>query len=268
VLTGDVRRAGVLRLQAFTADPDTLQRHLESTGLECDVGPIQMSPRGTRRVSIRAATDSFAVTIDCYGIERRRSAFKQVATGEHVPRATTKQLTALIAREYPDVQFDDLPGGCSTMDRFQVYRMLLSPLAEVEQPRHTHPEGDALFHSLQVFEIVRDQQPWDEELLLAALLHDVGKAIDPVEHVESGLSALEGYITDRTAWLIEQHSAARKLLEGMLGARARRRLQQHDDYDSLLLLARADREGRAPGGRAPALDEALEYIRGVARMCG
>jgi hypothetical protein len=268
VLTGDVRRAGGIRLQAFVADPSDVRQRLESAGLECDESPARTSPRGTRVVAIRAATDAFAVAIDCYGTDHRRSAFVQVATRERVPRATARQLAALIAREYPDVQTDDLHDGLMQTDRFQVYRMLLSPLAEVEQPRHTHPEGDALFHSLQVFEIVRDQQPWDEELLLAALLHDIGKGIDPVEHVDSALAALDGYITDRTAWLIEQHSAARKLLEGSLGARARRRLQQHEDYDSLLMLARADRAGRVPGGQAPTLDEALEYVREVARMCG
>jgi hypothetical protein len=268
VLTGDVRRAGVIRLQAFADRPEDVQQRLESAGLECDVGPVRTSSRGTRVITVRAATDAFAIAIDCYHTRHSRSAFVRVATGERVPRAPAKQLAAVIAREYPDVRTDNLRDVATAADRFQVYRMLLSPLAEVEQPRHTHPEGDALFHSLQVFEIVRDQQPWDEELLLAALLHDIGKGIDPVEHVDSALAALDGYITDRTAWLIEQHSAARKLLEGSLGARARRRLQQHEDYDTVLVLARADREGRVPGGEAPTLDEALDYVREVARVCG
>jgi hypothetical protein len=268
VLTGDVRRAGVIRLQAFAVDPGAVGRHLESAGLECELAPVRTSPRGTRVVTIRAATDAFVVAVDCHEIRHLRSAFVRIATGARVPRVNVRQLAALIAGEYPDVQADDPSRGSRSADRFQVYRMLLMPLAEVEQPRHTHPEGDALFHSLQVFEIVRDQQPWDEELLLAALLHDIGKGIDPVQHVDAALAALDGHITDRTAWLIEQHSAARKLLEGTLGARARRRLQRHEDYDSLLILSRADREGRVPGGRAPTLDEALDYVREVARLCG
>jgi hypothetical protein len=268
VLTGEVRRAGGMHLQAFTVDPGAVRRRLESAGLNCELGPLRTSPRGTRVVTIRAATDAFVVSVDCHEIRHLRSGFVRVATGARVPRATAKQLATLIAGEYPDVDADDVSRGLISADRFQVYRMLLMPLSEVEQPRHTHPEGDALFHSLQVFEIVRDQQPWDEELLLAALLHDIGKGIDPVEHVDSALAALDGYITDRTAWLIEQHSAARKLLEGTLGARARRRLQQHEDYDALLILSRADRAGRVPGGRAPTLDEALDYVREVARLCG
>src|SRR5208337_664337 len=50
-----------------------------------------------------------------------------------------------------------------------------------------------------------DERPHDEEFLLAALLHDVGKAIDPSGHVTAALQALEGAITKRTAWLIEPH---------------------------------------------------------------
>ena len=51
--------------------------------------------------------------------------------------------------------------------------------------------------SPQVFDLARDELPYDEEFLLAALLHDVGKAIDPHEHVLTGLEALDGFITER-----------------------------------------------------------------------
>jgi hypothetical protein len=267
VLTGDVRRAGTIRIQVFAAQVEAVCSILEAAGLECRSGPERKSPRGTRRTRLHAATDAFAVDVECYDVERARAAFINVASGERVSRGTFRQLAALIAREYPDVRLDDLAGTAESADRFQVFRMLLLPLADVEQPRHAHPEGDALFHSLQVFDLIREVQPWDEELLLAALLHDVGKGIDPVEHVASGLAALDGYITERTAWLIEQHSEARKLLEGSIGARARRRLQHHEDMTRCWHRA-GDRAGRVPGGSAPTLDEALEYVRELARMCG
>lgn len=160
-------------------------------------------------------------------------------------------------------------GGASvdTEDRFQVYRLLLLPLEQVEQRRTTHPEGDALYHSLQVFALACGERAWDEEFLLAALLHDVGKGIDPLDHVAAGLDALEGYITPRTAWLIENHRDAQRLHDGSIGQRAKRRLQEHEDYDALVALSRCDRDGRVPGRQVPTVDEALAMIRDLAESC-
>ena len=145
--------------------------------------------------------------------------------------------------------------------RFHVFRSLLLPLDRVMQDRDSHPEGDVLYHSLQVFELARVQRPWDEEFLLAALLHDVGKGIDPREHVASGLALLGDTISERTRWLIENHGLAQKVLDGSAGARARRRLTNADDGDALDLLASCDREGRLSGRVVCTVDEALDYIR-------
>ena len=105
--------------------------------------------------------------------------------------------------------------------------------------------------------------PIDEEFLLAALLHDVGKAIDPSDHVGTALEALEGSISERTAWLIEHHMEAQAYRDGTLGHRARIRLQASEYFDDLLLLHELDRRGRVQGAFVCELDEALAYIRGV-----
>jgi hypothetical protein len=156
----------------------------------------------------------------------------------------------------------------SKVDRFQIYEMLLLPLERVKESRTYHPEGDVLYHSLQVFELARAELPYDEEFLLAALLHDVGKAIDPKEHTAAGLEALDGFITPRTAWLIEHHMDGHALKDGTLGARSRRRLAASDDCEELELLAECDRNGRDTGVDVPDVDEALEYLRELARTCG
>ena len=117
-------------------------------------------------------------------------------------------------------------------------------LADVWQDSERHPEGDVLYHTLQVFELACDAVAYDEEFLTAALLHDVGKAIDRRDHVTAGLAALEGLITLRTAWFIENLSSAQDLVLGALGARARRRLEASPDYDELTVLAECDRKGR------------------------
>jgi predicted HD phosphohydrolase len=153
-------------------------------------------------------------------------------------------------------------------DRFLVYAMLLAPLEKIREDIQAHPEGDVLYHSLQVFELAREQLPYDEEFLLAALLHDAGKAIDPREHVAAALEALDGFITPRTAWLIEHHHDALALAEHTLGARSRRRLAASEDFDELRLLARCDRQGRTVGMPVPDVEDALRYIRDLAAMCG
>ena len=111
--------------------------------------------------------------------------------------------------------------------------------------------------------------PYDEEMLLAALLHDVGKGIDKSDHVAAGLEALEGFITPRTAWLIEHHMEAQELRAGTLGARAVRRLGESElgTTEDLLLLAQCDQGGRERNVEVPDLDDALDAIRELADSC-
>jgi hypothetical protein len=149
-------------------------------------------------------------------------------------------------------------------DRFRIYRHLLLPLAKIEQDHKRHPEGDVLYHSLQVFSLASDELPYDEEFRLAALLHDVGKGIDPYDHVAAGLRALGDFISERTAWLIENHTLARGFLDGKIGIRARRRLQQAESYDELIRLAKCDLAGRVPGAKVPDLDQALAELQELA----
>jgi hypothetical protein len=160
------------------------------------------------------------------------------------------------------------PAQAAAEDRFSVYYRLLVPLETVKQNPQRHPEGDALYHSLQVFELAREALPYDEEFQLAALLHDVGKAIDPRDHVAAALEALAGHITERTAWLIEHHGEAKALRDGTLGARARRRLEASDDFDDLMLLCDCDLRGRRQGAQAPDVEEALLQLRRLARENG
>ena len=94
------------------------------------------------------------------------------------------------------------------------------------------------------------------------------KGIDRLDHTAAGLEALGEHVTPRTAWLIEHHMEAHRLLEGTLGVRARRRLEAREDFDELVLLAECDHDGRARGVAAPELDEAIDYLRELARFHG
>ena len=166
-----------------------------------------------------------------------------------------------------ELQRVDAPGHAFAPlvgDRFDRIAALVAPLATVRQDPDRHPEGDALEHSLQTFDRLQDERPFDEELLTAALVHDVGRAIDRGDSVAAGLTALAGLITPRTRWLVEQLPAARAYRDGTLGHRARHRLEGHPDFLDVLALADAERKARVRGYETPTLDDAIAALRELA----
>src|SRR4051794_22090790 len=96
---------------------------------------------------------------------------------------------------------------------------LLLALDGVAQPARYHPEGDALYHSLQVFDCARRETD-DRTMWAAALLHDVGKAIDGQTHDEVGADLLDGLVCPRVVWLVRHHL---DLLRAPARTRRRRR---------------------------------------------
>jgi len=146
------------------------------------------------------------------------------------------------------------------LDRFAIYKMRLLPLEAIKQNPKFHPEGDVLYHSLQVFELARDARPYDEEFLLAALLHDVGKAIDLQDHVAAGVHALRGTVTERTSWLIEHHMDLLPSRDRPLPPRLKRELEASEYFEDLKLLRELDDAGRVPGMHVDSIDEVLAYL--------
>ena len=151
-----------------------------------------------------------------------------------------------------------------TGDRFDQIADIVRVLETVKQDPAKHPEGDVLEHSLQVFDRVHEERPFDEELLTAALVHDVGRAIDRANAVAAGLDALGDLITPRTHWLVASLEDAASHGNHTLGARARQRLESHPDFLDALLLAESDRKACVRGYDAPSLDEAIAILRALA----
>lgn len=269
-LTGHVRQGSDIDLHLFSDSLEAVTSVLDSEGIPCEVERKRVRKQGEERNYTHLhIEDRFPFELTLYPANMAHYVFKSSITGKAIERASIAQLEQLLEREYPDVPLDQaVLEAENKLDRFQIYEMLLLPLEQVKESRQYHPEGDALYHSLQVFELARQQLPYDEEFLLAALLHDVGKAIDPKEHIAAALEALEGFITPRTAWLIEHHMEAYALKEGTLGARSRRRLEASEDYEELKLLAECDRDGRAQGVQVPNVEEALQYVRELVQTCG
>ncbi len=264
VLTGSIRQGSDIDLHVYAANPHSISVELDDLGIHYELERKRIVKDGQERVFTHLhVEDEFPVELTVYHPSLLGFRFRSSITNKAIERASLSELEKLIALEHgvdADSQHTRLIDFDATPDRFLVFQSLLVPLESVRQSPKYHPEGDALYHSLQVFELARDEMPYDEEFLLAALLHDVGKAIDPADHVAAGLEALEGFISERTAWLIEHHMEGHKLVEGTIGARRRRKLIAHPWIDDLRTLTACDRGGRVPGAQVVELEEALEYV--------
>lgn len=153
-----------------------------------------------------------------------------------------------------------IPGG-TVGDRLERIAAAVGVLERVRADPAGEPQDDLLDHALRVFSLVHAERPFDEELLTAALVQDVGMAIDRGDPVAHGIEALGDLITRRTRWLVEMLPAARAYDERTLGQRARQRLESHPDFLDILLLAEAGRRARGAGRGGLDLDEAIRILR-------
>jgi hypothetical protein len=210
VMTGHTRKGSDIDLHLFSDHVEPITAILEEEGLQYDIERKHLEKHGESRVFTHIHVfDTFQFEPTVYAEDKAHYVFKSSITGEAIERASTRELEDLIAREHPEVKLDEaMAEREETIDPYQLFRLLLLPLENVKQNARYHPEGDVLYHLLQVFELAKGTCPWDEEFILAALLHDIGKGIDPYDHVGAALQALDGLITPRTAWLIENHMLA------------------------------------------------------------
>jgi predicted nucleotidyltransferase len=268
VMTGHVRKGSDIDLHVFTDSPALVTDLLEGNGYRYDLERKQVVKHGEARVFTHVhVSDRFDFELTIYAEDKAHYVFRSSITGKAIERASIRELEDFLRAEYPGIDLDGRAADTAP-DPYPVFRMLLQQLEDVRQPAAWHPEGDALYHSLQVFEQARERRPYDEEFLLAALLHDVGKAIDPGDHVGAGLLALEGLITDRTRFLIAHHMEAHACRRGQIGARLRRELQATPDFEDLMLLEECDMAGREPGALVGTVDDALDYLRQLERENG
>lgn len=261
-LTGHVRRGSDIDLHVFTEHLAPLTDMLEDHGLPHSVEHKHITKLGQSNVYTHVHLPlRFPVELTVYTRAQHRVVFRSSITGKPIEFANLPDLEARLSQWYPDT---DLGADADVLGETELdtalLRLLLMPLEQVKQNPTYHPEGDALYHSLQVFCLAREEREWDVELCTAALLHDVGKAIDPSDHVAAGLDALQGLVSERTLTLIAYHMEANAYLDGTLGARARRRLEELADFEDLLLLSELDKAGRRRGAAVCTVDEALSWL--------
>ena len=180
---------------------------------------------------------------------------------------------ALLKAQRPSVFFEEL----RHMGQLGTWFGEVEALVGVPQNPDHHPEGDVWIHTMQVVDrtaALRAQAQYPLELLVAALCHDLGKACTTQE-VKGAIHAygheMEGLPLARR--LIERLTRERKLVSYALnmvklhmrpnmlvavGARAKSYMRTFDASvcpEDLLLLARADHEGRVSADGLIASDD-------------
>lgn len=131
---------------------------------------------------------------------------------------------------------------------------------------------DILDHDRQCAQLLRRDHPYDEELQVAGLLHDIGHVLVPGDdagHGRHGAAAVRGLLGPRVARLIELHVIAKRFLvatdsahAGALSPSSQRTLlaqggpitpaeaeafRADPDFTAALALRRADDAGKVVG---------------------
>jgi len=155
---------------------------------------------------------------------------------------------------------DDFPEDGYHPDFFPTLHLLLNSLEKIRLDPDSHPEGDLLYHSLQTYELMLQQRPYDEELLLAALIHDIGYGLDRRRPIEAAWNAIGPLVSERTWFLIENRPEAQAYVTS---GRIRGALRKSENFDDLILLAQCDLKARVRGVQVSTVEEALDYIEGL-----
>jgi len=114
----------------------------------------------------------------------------------------------------------------------------------VQQLERHHPEGDVFIHSIQVMNIAF-RETSDTDLILAAMLHDVGKAWKSHGHAKIGADVVRTHVSEKTRWLIEHHMRFWDFILGDMKKLSKVKfLIDHPWLGELSALARFDKMGR------------------------
>jgi predicted HD phosphohydrolase len=110
---------------------------------------------------------------------------------------------------------------------------VLAALGKLDHSLEGYPVS-RLGHSLQVATRALEDNA-DEELVVAALIHDIGDELAPYNHAEVAAGILRPYVRPEVTWIVEQHGLFQNYyyVHYLGGDRnARDRLKVHPWYDA------------------------------------
>jgi len=123
---------------------------------------------------------------------------------------------------------------------------ILESCRRVKQDVKHHPEGDVFTHSVQALMLAM-RETTDIDLIFAAMLHDVGKKVESHGHEKFSVEILQGLISDKTAWLIENHMRFWTFVLGDMKKLSKvTLLTENPWFSDLALLCRWDKMARNP----------------------
>jgi len=139
-------------------------------------------------------------------------------------------------------------------ERLEPLFWVLDECAGITQRAEYHPEGDVLTHSIQAYRHA-SRESNDVDLILAALLHDVGKISRRMGHEDLSVELLDCHCSKKTLWLIKNHMRVHTWLNGeMRKLKKVTGLRKHVWFCDLIHLARIDANSRKPGCKTEKCD--------------
>ena len=119
-------------------------------------------------------------------------------------------------------------------------------LTTVMQPARYHPEGDVFSHLIQCANIARAETT-DKDLIIASLLHDVGKLIRSNGHEVYTIEIMCEFLSEKAKWLVKHHMRVQTLFDGTMKKKSKIiELTTHPWFPQLVHLASIDKRGRKP----------------------
>ncbi|MET9883233.1 HD domain-containing protein [Streptomyces sp. NPDC006430] len=165
--------------------------------------------------------------------------------------------------------------------------LLLACRGAWDTPDHSGDPVDLFDHGLQTAALLRRSHPFDKELQVAGLVHDLGHLLFPGDdagHADHAAEAIRPLLGERVARLVRLHVPAKRYLMAvepgrtlspqsvrtlraqggaMDGAEARA-FAAHPDAEAALTLRQADDAGKVAGLDAGALEDWRSVLELVA----
>lgn len=115
---------------------------------------------------------------------------------------TQVSFTSLLDASAEDIQF--LARNEKEIQKNECADRVLDHLREMDGANSGF-QIDRLQHSLQTATRAYQENPDDDEMVVCALIHDIGELMAPVDHPVFAASIVRPYVSPENTWMVEMH---------------------------------------------------------------